>query len=178
MGLNTAAFLKTIFENQDRCNFLCTLQTFSSRKRGGQDSPWAMDPVKHQHKSLIKLEVAIMEHSIKKKPPNFGDAWLFKEVHLKLKQFEIFVPNLSDLHLGCTKTKFEMSRNQSCGDKSLCDSIRGLGSFYPHNLLTDFWMTYSVDLYFWTWKLLTLSLFTSPVAKQEMKERNFTSGWF
>lgn len=49
---------------------------------------------------------------------------------------------------------------------------------FNHNSLADFWMTYSVDLYFWTWKLLTLSLFTSPVAKQEVKERNFTSGWF
>lgn len=49
----------------------------------------------------------------------------------KLKQFEVFVPSLSDLHLGCTKAKFEMSRNQSCGDNSLCDSIRGLGSFHP-----------------------------------------------
>lgn len=66
----------------------------------------------------------------------------------KLNQFEIFVPNLSDLQLGCTKAKFEMSRNQSCGDNSLCDSIRGLGSFHPHYSLADFWMTYSVDLYF------------------------------
>lgn len=69
-----------------------------------------MEPIRHKHKYLMKLDVAILEHSIKKKPLNFGDAWLFKEMHLQLKQFEIFVPNLSNLHLGCTKAKFEMSR--------------------------------------------------------------------
>lgn len=70
-----------------------------------------MDLVRHQHKYLMKLEVAIIEHSIKKKPLDFGDASLFKEMHPKLEQFEIFVSNMSDLHLGCTKAKFEMSRN-------------------------------------------------------------------
>lgn len=58
----------------------------------------------------MKLEVAILENSIKKKPPNFGGAWLLKEMHLQQKQFEIFVPNLSNLHLGYSKAKFEMSR--------------------------------------------------------------------
>lgn len=90
----------------------------------------------------MKLEVAIIEPSIKKKLLSFGDAWQFKEMCCKLKQFEIFVPNMSDLHLGCTKAKFEMSRNQSWGDNSLCDSIRGLGSFHPQNLLAD-------DLFCW-----------------------------
>lgn len=85
-----------------------------------------MDPVMHQHKYLMKLEVAIIEHSMKKKPSDFGDAWLFKEMHLKLKQFEVFVPNHSDLHLECTKAKFEMSRSQSCGDSSVWQHQREL----------------------------------------------------
>lgn len=58
----------------------------------------------------MRLKVTIIVHSIKKKPYNFVDAWLFKEMHCKLEQLAIFVSNLNHLHLGCAKAKFEMSR--------------------------------------------------------------------
>jgi len=56
-------------------------------------------------------------------------------MHCELEQLAIFVSNLNDLHLGCAKAKFEISRNQSRGDYSLCDSGRGLDDFHPYDLL-------------------------------------------
>lgn len=84
--------------------------------------------------------MTIIALSLKKKAFNFADTRLFKEMHCKMEQLAVSVSNLNDLvqvwpGLGCAKEKFEVNRNLSHDDSSLCGHSRRLACFHPYDFL-------------------------------------------